>query len=118
MSEPDPVQLLQERLDGMRAERQRLDEQIVRTEVALQALVGDVIPGGNKTGSTARAAVRAALATFDAPVLSEQLMDHPNLVHYSRHTLRSALSDMRRTGQLRAERLPKGFLWDPESAKR
>jgi hypothetical protein len=114
--DPELVADLTAKLTAARAGRERLDIQIARYEVALQALTGDTLPVLRQT-STAGVAIKAALASFTEPVHTSALLDHPDLVHYSRNTLRTALNELRRSGQVRAAaRTPKGFIWEPPSA--
>ena len=105
---------LRTQLDKLRTQREEIDEQILRYELALDALTG---PPPSRRSPSSRKAVLAALATFTVPVRTEDLLDHDSLVHYSRHTLRSALADLRRTGDINGERAPKGFIWDPTSVR-
>jgi hypothetical protein len=121
----DAASQLRDRLAGLRhvrSERQQalaeVTEEIARYEAALAIIEGDEpVPSARRGAPTARAAITAALATFDGPVSSEHLMDHPDLTHYSRHTMRTALSDLRRSGTIVGERGPKGFIWDPAASR-
>jgi hypothetical protein len=92
--------------------RQALGEiegEIKRHQAALRALTGDSGAGRHIRSGTA---VLAALATYDEPVTSGTLAQHPDLVHYSEPTLRSALSALHRSGKIvSVERTPKGHLW-------
>jgi hypothetical protein len=104
---------LSESLAQLRVERARLDEEIARVEGAIAALDGHVV-GRRHGGSTARAAVLATLATFDEPVHTTTLLDHELLTHYSRHTLRAAIGELHKAGQMKSvERTPRGFIWAP-----
>jgi hypothetical protein len=106
---------LEAELAEMRAQREVLDEGIARREAALAALHGDyAVNGKRRRPSTAGTAILAALTTFKGPVTSTALLDHESLTHYSRHTLRSALSELTRSGRLTPlERGPHGFIWAP-----
>ena len=114
MADDDPVGLLTERLADLVFQRDALDEAIARHRAALAALTGPEVPrGGRARPSTAGVALVAALATFAEPVSSSRLMDHPDLTHYSRHTLRTALGELRQAGRIEGTRGPKGFIWQP-----
>jgi septal ring factor EnvC (AmiA/AmiB activator) len=95
-----------------------LDETIERHRSAIAALRGEPAPRRRSRRPderpTTKVAIMAALATFSGPVLSATLMDHDDLAHYSRHTLRSALTALQRSGEIRVvERTPKGFIYAP-----
>ena len=114
MTDDDPVGLLSAKLADLVAQREALDEAIARHRLALAALTEDELPRVTRRGpSTAGVAIVAALATFTEPVHSSTLMDHDNLTHYSRHTLRTALSELHRAGRIEGTRTPKGFVWQP-----
>lgn len=95
-------------------QRRELDREIKRREGALDALRGAPI-APRRSSPTARASILAALSTFRAPVHTSALLDHDLLVHYSRHTLRGALADLHRAGEIEGIRAPKGFIWKPAS---
>lgn len=103
----------QQREEHTRAARQ-LDQDITRIEAAIAALSGEA-PGrfNNKRSRTAGMAILAAHTSFGGkPVNTSTLLDHEDLVHYSRQTLRGALSELHRGGQLTPrERSAKGFIW-------
>lgn len=116
MNADDVTRTMQTELDAMEAERDVLEERIARYRAALQALNGER-PGRRAGSPSAGTALLAALATFDVPVKTERLLDHPDLVHYSRHTLRSALSELHHRGRVSGTRGPKGFIWEPQSVR-
>lgn len=105
---------LERELAEMTEERDALNEQIKRYQLALAALDGTVT-GRPRSGSTARTAILAALGSYTVPVHTSTLLDHESLVHYSRHTLRTALADLHHAGAIDGERGPKGFIWNPAS---
>ena len=115
MTDDDPVGLLSAKLADLVAQREALDEAIARHRLALAALTEDELPrvARLRKPSTAGVALVAALATFAEPVSSSTLMDHPDLTHYSRHTLRTALGELRQAGRIEGTRGPKGFIWQP-----
>ena len=108
----DLVGQLTHELADLVAQRKAIDERIVRLRAALSALTDDTLPTV-RPPSTAGVAILAALATFSDPVHSSTLMDHPSLMHYSRHTLRAALTQLRASGSIEGTRGPKGFIWQP-----
>jgi hypothetical protein len=107
--------LIADQLDAQLAEavqaKADAEVRIARLSAALAALNGVTVGGGRSR--TAGKAILAAHATFEGqPVTTERLLDHADLAHYSRHTLRGALSELHRTAKLMPkERLPKGFVW-------
>jgi hypothetical protein len=113
------IETMQRALDVMRERRDVVDREIARFEMALAALNGDPrVRAQRRKGAqdapTRRTAILAALASFKAPVSSETLLDHSDLVHYSRNTLRRTLSELHAAGHVTAvERTPKGFIWAP-----
>ena len=116
----DAIRAMQSRLDDLRGQRDELNEQvdavveqITRYEAAIGALTGDFTKLPNRRSATAGKAIVAALGTFKSPVRTEDLLDHDSLIHYSRHTLRGALSELHRAGKITGTRAPKGFIWDP-----
>jgi hypothetical protein len=111
IGDQDAARAMQSRLDDLRGQRADIDEQIRRYEGAIAALNGEYVRP--RSGATARKAIVAALATYKAPVRTEDLLDHEALVHYSRHTLRSALADLHHAGEITGTRAPKGFIWEP-----
>ena len=107
------IETLTDQRDELVTERNELDERIEQMTVAISALKGDR-KWSRTRGKTAGIAVRAAAASFTEPVSTQTLLDHDDLVHYSRQTLRSALSELHRTGQMTAvERTPHGYIWAP-----
>jgi hypothetical protein len=107
------IEIMTDQLGDLIAERDELDEQIDRLRVAISALKGDR-KWSQTRGKTAGIAVRAAAASFTEPVSTQTLLDHSDLVNYSRQTLRSALAELHRTGQMTAvERTPHGYIWAP-----
>lgn len=115
----ETIEGMQRALGAMRERRDALDREIARFESAISALNGDPRVRrqrrkGAQDAPTRRIALLAALASFKAPVSTETLLDHPDLVHYSRNTLRRTLSELRDDGHATAiERTPKGFIWAP-----
>ena len=105
---------LEAELHQLIQQRTELNAQIARYEGALASLDGRV-PAQRRTSPSVRGSVLAALGTFKSPVHTSRLLDHELLVHYSRHTLRSALADLHRAGEIEGERAPKGFIWNPKS---
>lgn len=106
-------------LQEWKGKRTEAEEQIARYETAIAALKGATVSWGHKRSSTAGRAILAALASFKAPISTQTLLDHPELSHYSRQTLRGALSELNRTGQVHAvERTPHGFIWSPDVNER
>jgi hypothetical protein len=117
----DPIPLIEDRLVALRqqqdyhAEKARETGLEIRRHEQALALLSGVDPVGfvNRRSVTAGRAIVAALATFRAPVRTEDLLDHEALVHYSRHTLRGAVSELRKAGEITGTRGPKGYIWDP-----
>jgi hypothetical protein len=112
---PRVIKDLDDQLIDLMEERDAINMQIAQVEAALAALNGK-LPAPRRSSPSARRALLSALASFDAPVHTSRLLDHELLVHYSRHTLRGVLTDLRRAGEISGERAPKGFIWDPRSA--
>lgn len=105
---------LQAELAELRAQRKVIDERIARCEAAVSALNGDFHRLGGRRSATAGHAILAALSTFKGPVRTEDLLDQEGLGHYSRSTLRGALSELHRSGRLvPVERTPRGYIWEP-----
>jgi hypothetical protein len=113
--ETEVVSRLEDELMELNAQRAELDQKIKQLTTALGVMNGEM-PAPRRSSPTARRSLVAALASFDTPVNTSRLLDHDLLVHYSRHTLRSALTDLHRAGEISGERAPKGFIWDPRSA--
>jgi hypothetical protein len=108
-------ELLLDQLAEKEREARAIDDEIARVEAAITTLL-DKSRGRRRNGgrsNTAMVAILAAHATFNGtPVHSSTLFDHDDLVHYSRHTLRSALAELHRSGQLTPKsRAPKGYIW-------
>ena len=119
-SDGDPREAIQVLLQDLQRRRQYfadelavVDREIDRYETALAVLDGDLTVGNQRRGSrTAGIAIVAALNSFSGPVHTSTLLDHDDLVNYSRTSLRSALSELKRTGQLiPVERTPHGYIW-------
>ena len=107
---------LRSRLETAQAERAQAQDEIERYTAAIAALTGERQDRRSYRGTTGTAIV-AALTTFAGPVSSETLLDHSSLAHYSRHTLRGALSQLKKDGRIQvAERTNRGYIWQPPGA--
>jgi hypothetical protein len=107
------VQDLEARLTDAQADLAAAQEKVERYTAALEALTGERQAKGSYRGTTG-AAILAAAATFTGPMTTQTLLDHPDLARYSRHTLRSALTQLRRDGRIEPlERTSGGYVWKP-----
>jgi hypothetical protein len=108
------LQGLYERRDSVRSVLGEVESEIQRREAAMSVLRGEASLPGSRAGARAQTAVMAALRSFDGPVSTQTLLDHPDLVHYSRNTLRSALSAAKQGGRIQVhDRTPHGYIWEP-----
>lgn len=108
------IELAEDRRMLLAREIAIIDADVTRWRSARAVLDGQPPPGRVRSKST-RPALLAALASFQAPVTTQTLLDHPDLVHYSRSALRSTLGELRKGGLIRVvERTPHGFIWSPE----
>jgi hypothetical protein len=106
------LQALYQKRDQLAELVREVEDDVRRHENALRVLNGEPIQ--QRGSKTTGIAIIAALNSFPGPVHTSALLDHDDLVHYSRNALRAALGELKRQGKLTpVERTPHGYIWAP-----
>lgn len=107
------LERLYPRREALVEQAREVEGEIQRYEAALGVLTGELTVRSSRKGArTTGIAILAALNSFSGPVHTSALLNHDDLVNYSRNALRSALGELKRSGQLTpVERTPHGYIW-------